>query len=500
MKQTKKMALDLLGSNKLLELYKEEKTLTNLALKQKVSIETLRQYFIKNNIQYDKQVVYDVDHNFFTEDNEKSFYWSGFHSADLGIEKDKPRMKLSLATKDKRHIEKFKQDTKSNAPIRDYVTIDNRPAFKSKIYYGSTIAITSRQMIKDLARFNVVPQKTYTYTIPDWIEGHPLCHHFLRGLIDGDGWIRRSAIGLCGTKACIQKAINIISKHCNIDISEFHFKECKPTLSQFNVHKKPLIKIVIDYLYKDAITYLDRKHVVAKWCSENGKYVDIKHHLNFDNIDISANSKDIAKTLNTSAATVRRRLDEMGLKPVEHRHEYNGCFDNECEEKYYWLGFLFNHSSFYKKKYRVSITFRMRDVIEKLQKFTNYYNCNIFETRTGFRLTISSEEIYKKLIEFGIDKKETIIQPIVNSKYLHHFIRGLVDAKSSIDTDNRLALTISNEASDQFRQILTDEAKLNIASKNTITLRMRNIILLRNYMYRDANIYIKVKRNRLLSV
>src|SRR5215469_6517846 len=93
-----KQTLDDLGIIKLQEIYQEEQTLMNVAKRLNISLESIRKYFIKNNIDYEKQLVYDVDHDFFGRDNEQSFYWAGFCAADLGIDKVKPRLKLGLAT------------------------------------------------------------------------------------------------------------------------------------------------------------------------------------------------------------------------------------------------------------------------------------------------------------------------------------------------------------------------------------------------------------------
>lgn len=501
MKTGIKQKLDDLGHDALKKMYDEEKTLTNVAKKFNTSLSTIWQYFIKHNIEYNKQITYDADHEFFGRDNEKSFYWAGFFGADVNINKDKPRIDLRLATKDREHLEKFKSNIKTNAPIYNMVRIDERPAFKTKIYYSSNISFTSKQCIADLAKFNVVPAKTHIYTIPDWIENHPLCHHFLRGLIDGDGWIKHQKVGLCGTYNCVTKAREIIANKCDINIEKIHLELFEKHVPRINIYEKPLRKIAVDYLYKDATVWLDRKYEEAKKYSEDGEYVDRKIYINLNNIDTSKKLSEIAQQENTSIATVRRRLDESGVKKIMHRYIYNNCFDNECEEKYYWLGFLFNHSSFYKEKFKINITFRIKEVVENLQKFTNYYNCDIFDTGKGYRLTIASQEIYEKLEQFRIDKKDIIIDELINSKFFNHFIRGVIDAKSSFDPSSKRLVTNTNIDNDeQFRKILIDIVKLDIKSKNKISLRKNNIILLRNYIYKFATIYIKEKYDHLANI
>jgi hypothetical protein len=491
-----------IGIEKLKEIYNEEGTLTNATNKLGICLETLRKYFKVHNIDYNKQVVYDVDHQFFSRENEASMYWAGFCGADINIAKDKPRLSLGLATKDKKHLIKFKNYVKTTAPIVDSIRIDERPSFKSKIYYISKIRFTSQQMVNDLRKFNIVPAKTYTYTIPDWIEEHPLCHHFLRGLIDGDGWIRdREAVGLCGTKECVWKAIEILSKKCGINIEDFNFNSKKPTVWQFNIVIKPLRKKLVEYLFRDATIYLDRKYECAKSIIENGDYIDRKHHLDFTNIDINDTRENLSKLLNTSPATVQRRLDDYGLRKIEHRYIYNNCFNisKPNEEQFYWLGFMFGHSSFNEDKYGIYINFRMKEVLEKLQNFIQYKNSNILETKTSFHLPMSSKELYYDLVSCGIKDKTNIPNEIINNINLNHFMRGFVDAKSSCAA-GRLVISTITSNDNTIRKILTDKIGIDIQSKNRLALRKYNIIKLREFLYKDATIFIEEKKEKLLNI
>ena len=142
--------------------YQELQNLSKTALFFKVSTESVRKLFIKHNINYTKRQKFKCEHEFFSKDTPESWYWAGFLASDGHIQKN--RIKLELSTKDKCHILKFQQAINLNAPIIDTVKIDNRPNFKSKIYYSSKIRFNSHQMVTDLFnKFNITNNKSKNY-------------------------------------------------------------------------------------------------------------------------------------------------------------------------------------------------------------------------------------------------------------------------------------------------------------------------------------------------
>jgi hypothetical protein len=103
-------------------------TIKEIALNIAVSAECLRQFIIKNNIEYKKKIKYNSDDLFFDKDNEKSFYWAGFIAADGNIS-EKSDFSLTLKISDVSHIEKFKKDVSSDAPIT-FLPLDILPKLK----------------------------------------------------------------------------------------------------------------------------------------------------------------------------------------------------------------------------------------------------------------------------------------------------------------------------------------------------------------------------------
>src|ERR1700678_2051133 len=88
--------LNTLDKQDIINAYAKYKTLDKAAEVFDVHLETLRKYFITNNIEYTKRQKYTCDHEFFSRDNEASFYWAGFIAADGNISKDNRRISIEL--------------------------------------------------------------------------------------------------------------------------------------------------------------------------------------------------------------------------------------------------------------------------------------------------------------------------------------------------------------------------------------------------------------------
>jgi len=252
--------LDTYDKQSIIDTYTKYQTLEKTADVFGVHLETLRKYFIANNIEYTKRQKYTCDHEFFSRDNEFSFYWAGFIAADGGIEKN--RLKIELAIKDINHLEKFKTLTQTTAPIIIIERTENRPQFNYTQHTSCQIRISSTQIIKDIKRFNIVPNKSLTYDIPNWLIIHPLFNHFLRGLIDGDGHCsgknNTSNINIAGSIAATAK----LTKVCELYLDHFQYIIRDETLGIISCRNLKDNSKIINFLLKDATIWLDRKHEI----------------------------------------------------------------------------------------------------------------------------------------------------------------------------------------------------------------------------------------------
>ena len=190
--------------------------------------------------------------NFEIIDTEEKAYWLGFMYADGCVGSKEDKIELGLAEKDLKQIEKF----------RDFMGITNQINYRenTKSY---RMSFRSKNCKADLIKQGCIPRKSLLLNFP--IEEQvpkELVRHFIRGYFDGDGWFTNTEscfqVGIIGTENFIKGFLD------NIEIQN---KENKI----FTVHREDGAKRYIfgayedvlsflNWIYKDATIYLDRKY------------------------------------------------------------------------------------------------------------------------------------------------------------------------------------------------------------------------------------------------
>lgn len=242
-------------------------SLSKIAIKYNVARQTVTNRFIKLKIPYkSKKHKFSSNEDFFLLENEKSFYWAGFVAADGCLYKRKDGFKqltIKLASKDKNHLESFKKDIETNAPISLYKNHHRNEKWNDTEQYQLRIA--SHKIFDSINKFGITPRKTKTYDLPDQILLNKFFNHFLRGYFDGDGCICKSinwSWSMRGTLSFLNKCKNILELNCNLK-SKVSIRLSNGTWELRYTGRKMVSKI-IQYLYKDATVYLDRKYQIAQ--------------------------------------------------------------------------------------------------------------------------------------------------------------------------------------------------------------------------------------------
>lgn len=194
----------------------------------------------------------------FSTYTEESCYWAGFLAADGNVD-NKNRIRLTLNYDDTNHLEKFKEYLKST-----YMISSNTDK-----YYRSSFEFTHKQMRADLENnFLIIPNKTDKLELPKNISIE-LFKHYIRGYFDGDGCICESF----SNKASVTASLYATFCSGSTNFSKDLFKVLKDTLGlrgslqeypgkwvlKYNVNDA---KILLDWMYKDSIVYLDRKYLL----------------------------------------------------------------------------------------------------------------------------------------------------------------------------------------------------------------------------------------------
>lgn len=258
--------------------YQELKSLAKIAQKYGVSDVPIRARFIKYNIPFKSKIHYNkCNHNIFSEESERAFYLAGFLAADGCIRISKTnknrdyinhRIVVALAKKDEKFLEQVRDSFDSNNKFNYYTHKLSKYSNDWNDCESVKLSITSKQMVDDLVKFGVVSRKSLTYTFPEWLKTHPLKHHFIRGYIDGDGSFYLSSnkksivFSVRGTIDFLKTCKTIFENDCNA-----HTKTIPTTqdgIGDFKINSNLVVSRIVDFIYKDATIFLERKYEIAK--------------------------------------------------------------------------------------------------------------------------------------------------------------------------------------------------------------------------------------------
>jgi hypothetical protein len=121
-----------------------------------------------------------VHHDYFSRlDTPIQAYVLGLLASDGTVAADRPRIRFSVHEKDIILTETVRTELAPGSSILFERCND---------YQCARVSFTSSQMRDDLARYNVVPRKSHTFS---WPQALPLdlANSFLLGVLDGDGWM-----------------------------------------------------------------------------------------------------------------------------------------------------------------------------------------------------------------------------------------------------------------------------------------------------------------------
>jgi predicted transcriptional regulator/Mor family transcriptional regulator len=220
----------------------------------------------------------DVNLDFFKEINsEASAYFLGFIYADGNVNKHMTSISITINKKDVAILEKFREMMSPTSKIQEWT----QSCPSGKVSNVVRISINRKEVCEQLAKLGCSPNKSLTIRFPTRIPQH-LMHHFLRGYSDGDGTIYSSASSrnkkhtvyywnVIGSVAFTDTMATLLHDTVGVNI----FKETMATKqpNQFivkaGVGGNNQVEKVLDWLYKDATIYLQRKY---------DRYLDFKKY------------------------------------------------------------------------------------------------------------------------------------------------------------------------------------------------------------------------------
>ena len=217
---------------------------------------------------------YSVNDEYFDNiDTQNKAYFLGFLFADGNNCMQKTTISLSLQEKDRDILEKLIIDAGSNKPLR-FISSERKRNNGEWYNYKDKYALTvcNKHLCERLSELGCVPNKSLVLKFPDYLSDEML-PHFIRGYFDGDGCIVDAKSGnhninLTSTKDFCISVQNIVFNLFCMKSYIYPASNKNGITYVWTLRKKHDVKTFLDWIYKDAELYLERKYnrYIEKYC------------------------------------------------------------------------------------------------------------------------------------------------------------------------------------------------------------------------------------------
>ena len=232
--------------------YKNGESCQVIADSFKVTFHTISNILERNNIaRNNKYKNINLNENYFEKiDSNDKAYFLGFMLTDGNVSLNENIIRLSLSSKDEEILNIFKEKTGNENKI--CIREDEKHSER-------TFQLRSKKWKDDLAKYGVVPQKTFISEMP--VLSTDMMPHLIRSMIDGDGWISFNShqIGFCGNEKTVNQLKEYLVKTLNVyDAKIIHASE---NLWQVTWASQTDIEKIGNYIYQNKDNcFLSRKY------------------------------------------------------------------------------------------------------------------------------------------------------------------------------------------------------------------------------------------------
>lgn len=245
--------------------YEVNRNAKEIAEREGIPLVTLYYYIKKLGYNKPKRK-YEFNEDYFKNINTKNkAYILGFLMADGCIckstqdKKTPDRLIIQISYKDRCVLEFIQKELGSDYKIRDFIP---KGTYTNNMM--SSLTINSTKLCSDLIKHGIIPNKTGKESFPKMREN--LRRHFVRGFLDGDGWITSGNSGSvtigfisnCNMLESIKKEIN---NSLNIKSTARIYNDYRSDKDIYYLEysHRDDIKQLKKYLYHKADFYLERK-------------------------------------------------------------------------------------------------------------------------------------------------------------------------------------------------------------------------------------------------
>lgn len=240
-----------------------ENTVRKILQENNVPIRSLKEAHIISNKNDPRNAIYKKDKNFFSKESKNMAWMLGFLASDGNVRKENNCIRIELSIIDIEILERIKKAIKIENPI-SYRTDKKGNNF-------CHLNWNSRQHKQDLAKYSIVPNKTYILK-PPYLLSEKYQLDYIRGYFDGDGTIninlchsgKSKAIrfGICSATPEVLKWIVDVFEKNGIPRVNLHqdYSHDKPFYSIIysSVSSRKIYNLLYDNLQEDTL-FLKRK-------------------------------------------------------------------------------------------------------------------------------------------------------------------------------------------------------------------------------------------------
>ena len=203
---------------------------------------------------------YTLNEDYFDVISENQAYILGLLFADGHNNTSRGEVVLQLELSDREVLELINLEIGSNRPLRTVVLKDPKHAHQSRL------CVASRRMSACLASLGMTHDKTYTLEYPAWLP-QDMQRHFIRGYVDGDGYVSNGECSIIGTKAFCDGVAFVLAETLGVTTT-MRLRGNKGIHAELRVSGRLQCRKVYEWLYSDASLYIRRKREVAMKCLE----------------------------------------------------------------------------------------------------------------------------------------------------------------------------------------------------------------------------------------
>jgi intein-encoded DNA endonuclease-like protein len=218
---------------------------------------------------------YKIQENFFdTIDTEEKAYILGLFYADGSNNTRRYKAYIMLAEIDKDILVKIQKIISPNKPLHYQKRRGGNASHQNRYMFY----INNKHMSIQLEQLGCMTNKTYKLTFPWWLD-KTLYNHFIRGYFDGDGHVgiygKNVNFSIVGTKSFCSSLQEIFKKELGTNTVQYcRHPERKNNIRDIRTSGTRQVEQLLDWLYKDATIFINRKYNKYQELKEKAKGID----------------------------------------------------------------------------------------------------------------------------------------------------------------------------------------------------------------------------------